>query len=76
MIEYRVTWREFTGYKDGEPKEILFLSSYSRNPEQDALGFVEELQDEARNLDEIGREVGDIKIQRRVVSDWMECIGV
>lgn len=67
-IEYRVTWREFSGYKDGESKEILFQYPYSREPEQEAVTFAEQLAET--------ETAGDIKITRRTVSPWMECIGV
>lgn len=72
-LDYRVTWHESSGKQGWFPKEVLFQYPYARDPEQEALSLVEELRTEP-NL--YGKEVGNIKIQRRVVSNWMECIGV
>jgi hypothetical protein len=64
--EYRVVWREFTGYKDGEQKEMTFYSDYSRNPKEDALAFAEETREATYD----GKEVGDVEVFERHVLPW------
>lgn len=70
--EFRVTWREFTGYKDGEAKEMTFYSDYSRDPKEDAEAFAEELRESREDDHGFVKEVGDVKVHRRYVMPWTE----